>query len=190
MPTELHPRALSVRQAAQFLGVGRGKVLHWIHSGRLGAIDVAADGCPHPQYRVLPRHLEAFEQSRSAGPPPPRPRRKRIEAVDYFPGGMKKNAGRESCSTTGQKGRCPAMIGVFSSAANGNPGTSPARPATATATAAAPPAPAADVPAPPPDPAPPPAAAAEPAAAEAAAPAPAAETPEPAAATPARRIRS
>jgi excisionase family DNA binding protein len=75
-----------VRQAARFLGVSRAKLLRWIHTGRLGAIDVAADGCSHPQYRILPRHLEAFEQARQTAGAPPRRRRKRIETVDYFPG--------------------------------------------------------------------------------------------------------
>ena len=77
---------LTVREVARRYRIGTDKVRSMIRSGKLGAINTASTGCGKPRFVVLPRHLEEFENQRSAGPPPkPVRRRKRAGAIDYYP---------------------------------------------------------------------------------------------------------
>lgn len=72
--SSLRPREIAMRY-----GVGVTKVLGWIRSGELKALDVstAGDGSK-PRWRVLESEIEAFEKKRSSGKPSsPKRRRKR-----------------------------------------------------------------------------------------------------------------
>ena len=51
------PRTLTTRQVAVHLGVCADKVLNWIRSGELRAIDVANRGSTRPRYRIDPGDL-------------------------------------------------------------------------------------------------------------------------------------
>lgn len=62
-------RCLSPGQLARFLGVNSAKVLTWIHSGRLAAINVATDALGRPRWRVTPQALQEFLAGRQATPP-------------------------------------------------------------------------------------------------------------------------
>jgi len=85
-PLSLPDRGMSPRQAARLIGVAVSKILTWVRSGEMPAINVASVRCGKPQYRILPHHLAQWERGRMAAPPPrPRRRRKRSELVDYFP---------------------------------------------------------------------------------------------------------
>jgi hypothetical protein len=65
--------------------VKRSKVLRWIKSGELAAVNTADPG-ERPRYVVLDVELLAFEQKRAAATPRKAPRRKRAAAEkDYFP---------------------------------------------------------------------------------------------------------
>ena len=78
---------LTVREVARRYRVSPAKVRSWIRSGRLGAINTSSARCGKPRFVVLPRHLDEFENQRSAGPTPkPVPRRKQKDLVDYYPG--------------------------------------------------------------------------------------------------------
>src|SRR5262245_41173577 len=68
-------RALTPPQVADRLSITPEKVLHWIRSGELRAVNVATKLGGRPRYRVIPADLAAFE-SRRAAVPDPRPVRK------------------------------------------------------------------------------------------------------------------
>lgn len=56
-------RSKSPRQVAAYLGIGLDKVLAWIHSGKIRAVDVG--GVPgKPRFKITPEALEAFLESR------------------------------------------------------------------------------------------------------------------------------
>jgi hypothetical protein len=67
--------------------VRRSKILRWINSSELKAIDTADKELGEkPRLVVLDVELLAFEQRRAAAKPKPAPRRKRSAAEkDYFP---------------------------------------------------------------------------------------------------------
>lgn len=68
-------RSKSPRQLAAYLGIGLDKVLAWIRTGKIAAIDVG--GVPgKPRYKVTPEALEAFLISRKVIVPPTPPRRR------------------------------------------------------------------------------------------------------------------
>jgi hypothetical protein len=75
MPTN-ELAGLTVKDVARRYRVGRGKVLAWINRGELKAINVSSVLCGKTRFVILPDHLAAFEQRRSAGPPP-KPLRRR-----------------------------------------------------------------------------------------------------------------
>jgi hypothetical protein len=54
---------------AKLYGVDAHKVLSWIRTGELKAMNVG-DGTQRPRYRISPADLAAFEAARSAGPQP------------------------------------------------------------------------------------------------------------------------
>jgi hypothetical protein len=79
---------LKPREVAKLLRVGVGKILTWIRTGRLGAINTSSAKCGKPRYVVLPLHLQQFAEQRSATPPPKPVRRRRIRPVrDFYPDG-------------------------------------------------------------------------------------------------------
>ena len=71
---------------AKKLVVDPAKVLNWIRSGELRAINVAANIGGRPRWRIPADELEKFLIMRqSTGPPLPRPRRRRTGKVtEYF----------------------------------------------------------------------------------------------------------
>lgn len=79
-------RGLTPRELAKVLRVSPDRIRGWILRGELGALNTATTQCGKPRWVVLPHHLAEFEQCRQVSPPvkPPR-RRKRTEAVDYYP---------------------------------------------------------------------------------------------------------
>lgn len=66
--------------------VGQDKVHGWIRRGELRAINVASNLAQRPRWIVAPEAVQEFERRRAGGPPPAKPRRKRIATVrDYYP---------------------------------------------------------------------------------------------------------
>jgi excisionase family DNA binding protein len=65
--------AFTVRDICDRYGVGEHSVLGWIRSGELRAVNVGRRlGAKKPRWRITQEALDAFEQLRSATPPPPR----------------------------------------------------------------------------------------------------------------------
>ena len=80
---------LTTPQVAKRLGVNQDKVLNWIRSGELRAMNYATRQSGRPRYRVAESDLAAFLASRATVPTPPatrgRSRRKTDAAVtEYF----------------------------------------------------------------------------------------------------------
>jgi excisionase family DNA binding protein len=68
---------LTPPQVAKHLGLSRDKVLGWIRSGELPAINAATKQGGRPRYLVARKDVTAFQARRSAlPPPPPSPRKK------------------------------------------------------------------------------------------------------------------
>lgn len=89
-PCERVPRAreagYTVTDLAVRYRVGEDKVRKWIKSGEIDAINTSSALCARPRYVVTASALEQFERRRKVGPPAPKAqRRRRTEAVDYFP---------------------------------------------------------------------------------------------------------
>lgn len=68
---------LTPPQIAARLGVVNNKVLGWIRSGELRAVNLAASRSGQPRWKVLESELQRFLDSRAAMPPPPKPPRTR-----------------------------------------------------------------------------------------------------------------
>jgi len=79
-------RWLTPPAIAEALGVSHEKVMAWIKSGELPAVDVAARGSRRPRFRISPEAFAEFLERRAVAPPPPRVKRRRSEAQvrDYF----------------------------------------------------------------------------------------------------------
>lgn len=87
MSKHLPPRKLSPREVAALFGISPDKVLAWIHSGELQAVNVATRPGGRPRWRIDQADLMAFEQRRAATPPAPicRVRRKKQSGIiDFF----------------------------------------------------------------------------------------------------------
>lgn len=75
------PSALSVRTAAERLGIGSHAVLALIHSGALIASDVSLHaGGGRPRWRITPEAIDDFLHARMYRVAVPRRRRRRKEA--------------------------------------------------------------------------------------------------------------
>jgi len=77
-------RKLLVKTVADRLGVNQSKVLGWIRSGELRAIDVSTKRGGRPRWRIDETDLIAFESRRLASPPPTLTRRRRKPAGDVI----------------------------------------------------------------------------------------------------------
>lgn len=76
---------LTPPQVAARYGCKPDKVLSWIRSGQLRAINLAERPDGRPRFKVAEADLLVFEQRRAAtGPAPRSPRRKRDPAVIEF----------------------------------------------------------------------------------------------------------
>lgn len=72
-------------EVADLLGINAGKVLAWIRSGELSAVNVAASTLGRPRWRISEADLAVFEQRRSAvAPQKARPRRKTVGVIQFF----------------------------------------------------------------------------------------------------------
>lgn len=77
-------RALSAAALARLLGVHPAKILAWIRSGELAAVDLAESRGGRPRWKILPEHLEQFLAARQSSPPTPRRRRRRQTEQRYY----------------------------------------------------------------------------------------------------------
>ncbi len=79
-------RAATPSQIARKYGVGVHKVLHWIGTGELRAINVATNVVGRPRWVVTADALADFERRRSAQPKPAPRRhpRKKIDVIEFF----------------------------------------------------------------------------------------------------------
>lgn len=79
---------LTPPQLAATWGVESEKVLQFIARGLLRAVNLASPGAKRPRWRIPPEAVRAFEESRSARPPIPKPRRRRrrvpLTTKSYF----------------------------------------------------------------------------------------------------------
>jgi excisionase family DNA binding protein len=85
------PGKLTAKEVAKQLGLGRdaAKVLFWIHSGELSAINVARKATGRPRYRISIADLLAFEERRRVQPQVKVGRRQRRprstdEIIEFF----------------------------------------------------------------------------------------------------------
>ncbi len=69
---------LTPPQLAKLWGVSADKIVSFIKSGELRAIDVSSNrGSVRPRYLIDRRDIEAFEASRAVVPPAAKPKRRR-----------------------------------------------------------------------------------------------------------------
>lgn len=80
------PQFLTVAQVADRLGVAPGKVLGWVGSGELSAIDTSAARNQRPRWRIDPAEFERFLAGRRSTPPakPARQNRRKLANVIEF----------------------------------------------------------------------------------------------------------
>lgn len=64
------PEYLNPPSIARMLGVNQDKVLGWIRSGELTAVDVSATRGGRPRWRIARADLDSFLNRRRATPPP------------------------------------------------------------------------------------------------------------------------
>ena len=82
-------RSVTPSQYARRLGVGTHKILRWIRTGELAAINVAADVTKRPRWSIPPEAIAEFENMRSPNgtnrrtSPAPR-RRDRKDIIEFF----------------------------------------------------------------------------------------------------------
>jgi transposase len=77
---------LTVHDVARRYRVGEDKVRNWITRGELRAVNTATTLCGRPRWVIPPEALAEFEARRSgAQVSEPRPRRRRVQAIDFYP---------------------------------------------------------------------------------------------------------
>lgn len=87
MDTNIQKKYLTPPELARELGVGTNKVLFWIESGELRAINVATSRKNRPRWAIEPEEIERFKASRSSAPQPkqaPRKSRTPDGVKEYF----------------------------------------------------------------------------------------------------------
>ena len=79
-------RYLSPPEIARQRGVDVKKIIAWIHTGELRAVNFATTTSGRPRWKISPEALAAFEAARSAGPQPRVTRRRRKDPLvhEYF----------------------------------------------------------------------------------------------------------
>ena len=60
------PEYLTPPQVSALLGVGHDKILAWVHSGELRAVDLSATRGKRPRWRISRQALDDFLSCRSA----------------------------------------------------------------------------------------------------------------------------
>jgi hypothetical protein len=61
-------RGFTAPELARHYGVSVKKVLAWINTGELAALNLASPGCTRPRYHVTAEALEQFEAARRVTP--------------------------------------------------------------------------------------------------------------------------
>jgi hypothetical protein len=71
---------------AKLWGVDPGKIVHWIKSGELRAINIATDRNARHRYAIDVADIAIFEAARAVTPPTPRVRRRRADPsiIQFF----------------------------------------------------------------------------------------------------------
>ena len=80
-------RYLTPPQVAERFAVDPAKVLTWIRSGELRALNAATKTGGRPRYRISPADMAVFEAARAAGPQPMATRcrrRKDPSVIEFF----------------------------------------------------------------------------------------------------------
>jgi hypothetical protein len=79
--TKISPPAL-----ARQWGIDVQKVLHWVKTGELKAINIARDRSGRPRYAIDLADVQIFELSRQVEPPAPKVRRRRADSsvIQFF----------------------------------------------------------------------------------------------------------
>ena len=79
------PRMLTPPDVARRLAVKPDRVIAWIRSGELRALNVS-DGRVRPRFRIDPADLEEFLARRAVQPPPRRQRRRKRppDVIEFF----------------------------------------------------------------------------------------------------------
>ncbi len=87
--TGTQPTGSTVPELARRWRVGPDKIRTWIRKGELVAINTATILRGKPRWVVSPDAVAEFEKRRKSGPPPEKPKRRRLQRpvgfVDYFP---------------------------------------------------------------------------------------------------------
>jgi excisionase family DNA binding protein len=85
-PERMLKKKFTPPEVAARYGVGRDKVLGWIKSGELRAINAAAKPGGRPRYLIDQEDLVLFEQRRAVGipPAPTRPMRRGMSVIEFF----------------------------------------------------------------------------------------------------------
>jgi hypothetical protein len=78
------PRGMTPAELARALRVGRARIMSWIKTGELPAVNTADPG-RRPRYVILPRQLAGFLASRRPSPPPARRPGRLPRVKDWFP---------------------------------------------------------------------------------------------------------
>lgn len=97
---------LTPPEVARQLRVSRNKVLGWIKSGELRAVNVADRTCQQPRYVIGVEDLAAFEESRSnraAITPAASKRRRKAEGVVFYKHGVKVWHGLKEAAAKGRR---------------------------------------------------------------------------------------
>ena len=81
---KIKPSKLTPPRVAERLGVSVGKILTWIRSGELAAVNLALRQSGRPRYAVDENDLAEFEQRRAVVPRTPMPRRRKKPASDVI----------------------------------------------------------------------------------------------------------
>jgi excisionase family DNA binding protein len=83
-------RKLSPAEVGAQLSVGRSKVMAWIKSGELRAVNLATKTSGRPRFRIDVADLKAFEQQRLVRPHEAQPRHRRrsrsppTDVIEFF----------------------------------------------------------------------------------------------------------
>lgn len=82
------PPTYSPAELAENWGITQDKVLSWIHSGELEAVDVSQRDSNRPRYRIDADAIAKFKAARISTPPPAKPARRRRTVdpniIEYF----------------------------------------------------------------------------------------------------------
>ena len=82
-------RKLTPPEVARRLGVSADKVLVWVHSGELRAVNLATKPHGRPRFAIDEADLDAFEEQRRVRAPAPvsrrrRKQRKEASIIEFF----------------------------------------------------------------------------------------------------------